>query len=168
MEHCTLLKKSIKKVEKINTKQVIFLKTYQTLNLDQRSKKPKKGSRKNKISHINDPPSFISNDTDTQAESLQSEDQNPTAAREPQDYINIPEIPIYEPTAEEFRDPIPLIKKLRDEGYDKFGCVKIIAPTEWDPEFSLSLQDRKITTRKQILQDLIKGKVKQKVKIFLN
>jgi len=43
-------------------------------------------------------------------------------------------------------------------GYDKFGCVKLKAPPEWDPKFSLTLQDKKITTRKQTLQDLTKGK----------
>lgn len=79
--------------------------------------------------------------------------------RDPESYLGFQEIPVYEPTAEEFRQPIPLINRLKEMGYDKFGCVKIRAPPEWDPKFSLSLQDKKITTRKQTLQHLTKGKV---------
>ena len=79
--------------------------------------------------------------------------------RDPESYLAFKEIPVYEPTAEEFRQPIALINRLKEMGYDKSGCVKIRAPPEWDPKFSLSLQDKKITTRKQKLQDLTKGKV---------
>jgi len=44
-------------------------------------------------------------------------------------------------------------------GYEKYGCVKLRAPDEWNPEFSLALQNKKIATRTQVLQNLIKGKV---------
>jgi len=87
------------------------------------------------------------------------EETPPIPLREPESYLNIPEIPIYEPTAEEFRQPISLINKLKEMGYEKYGCVKLRAPAEWNPEFSLTLQNKKIATRTQVLQNLTKGKV---------
>jgi len=53
-----------------------------------------------------------------------------------------------------------LIKKLRDQGFEKFGCVKIKAPPQWKPEFALANLDKKITTRIQNLNELIRGEVK--------
>jgi len=71
------------------------------------------------------------------------------------------EMPVYEPTNEEFKEPFLLIKKLVDLGYHKYGCIKLKTPKTWNPEFSYSRPDKKLTTRKQILRDLIKGKVLQ-------
>ena len=83
----------------------------------------------------------------------------PTLSRTPQSYNKIIELPVYEPTNEEFKQPLLLIRKLCKLGYDKYGCVKVKTPKSWKPEFALNNPEKKITTRKQSLRDLVKGKV---------
>lgn len=83
----------------------------------------------------------------------------PTFLRDPKSYLEILELPVYEPTNEEFKQPLLLIKKLCDLGYDKYGCIKIVTPKSWNPDFAFTRQDKKLTTRKQNLRDLTKGKV---------
>ena len=113
--------------------------------------------------HINlespDDFSIVLENTSTSEDNNFVEETSLNFTRDPQSYLSFQEIPIYEPTAAEFREPIALINKLKEMGYDQFGCVKIKAPLEWNPKFSLTLEDKKITTRKQTLQDLTKGKV---------
>ena len=82
-----------------------------------------------------------------------------TFLRDPKSYNKIQELPVYEPTNEEFKQPLLLIRKLMDLGYDKYGCIKIITPKSWNPEFAFNRPDKKLTTRKQNLRDLTKGKV---------
>jgi hypothetical protein len=53
--------------------------------------------------------------------------------RNSEDYLKIPEFPTYNPSKEEFADPIILISKLRSLGYEKYGCVKIVPPEGWKP-----------------------------------
>jgi len=86
------------------------------------------------------------------------QEPEPAFLRDPKSYQKIMEIPVYEPTNEEFKEPFLLIKKLVDLGYHKYGCIKLKTPKTWNPEFSYSRPDKKLTTRKQILRDLIKGK----------
>jgi len=81
-----------------------------------------------------------------------------TFLRDPKSYNKIQELPVYEPTNEEFKQPLLLIRKLMDLGYDKYGCIKIITPKSWNPEFAFNRPDKKLTTRKQNLRDLTKGK----------
>ena len=68
-------------------------------------------------------------------------------------------IPVYEPTTQEFRDPFLLFEKLSKLGYEKFGCVKIKPPSTWKPTFQFNYVEKRLTTRKQVIQDLCKGKV---------
>lgn len=79
--------------------------------------------------------------------------------RKPKDYNKILELPIYEPTVEEFKQPMLLIKKLYDLNYHKYGCIKIKTPESWNPEFSYNYANKKVTTRIQKLRNLTKGKV---------
>lgn len=68
---------------------------------------------------------------------------------------------VFYPTEEEFKDPITYIETLFYEGTWKFGCIKIIPPASFKPEFSFNPgQDKKMPTRFQTLQDLSQGKVK--------
>jgi len=125
---------------------------------NQRSTKSRKAHIRSKNSNIRNVTTIRLKGLTTHVKSKTQEDSPPVFLREPESYLNIPEIPIYEPTAEEFRQPISLINKLREMGYEKYGCVKLRAPDEWNPEFSLALQNKKIATRTQVLQNLIKGK----------
>ena len=87
------------------------------------------------------------------------EEETSNLLRDPQEYLKIDEIPIYKPTEDELVDPFFLIKNLKTKGYEKYGAVKIVAPQEWASEFSFNPTGKLLTTRKQILKDLIKGKV---------
>jgi len=79
--------------------------------------------------------------------------------RDPDAYLEIPEIPTYEPTIEEFNNPLFLFQKLSKMGYAKIGCVKIKPPKSWNPEFSFNPKNKKLSTREQILRNLNEGKV---------
>ncbi len=55
----------------------------------------------------------------------------------------------YYPSEEEFKDPLKYIQFLYDEGADEFGCIKIIPPESFQPEFSFDLNgDVKLPSRK--------------------
>jgi len=75
-----------------------------------------------------------------------------------EDYKSIPFIPEVILTVEEFADPINSIIKYREK-YEAFGAIKICPPSVWKPDFVFGLEEKSITTRKQIIQDLSKGKV---------
>ncbi len=49
------------------------------------------------------------------------------------------QVPIFRPTNEEFLDPVGFITKIRDIG-EKFGMVKIIPPTDWNPNFGIDTE----------------------------
>ena len=74
------------------------------------------------------------------------------------DYQSIPLIPEVHLSAAEFADPIGSIMKLRQK-YEGFGAVKICPPSTWKPNFCFGIEDKAITTRKQVIQELIQGKV---------
>jgi len=79
--------------------------------------------------------------------------------RDPKLYRKIQEVPTYEPTLAEFKQPLLLLRKLKEQGFEKYGAVKIRAPKNWNPQFSFNQNDKKLTTRIQVLRDLCKGKV---------
>jgi len=87
------------------------------------------------------------------------EEENTNLMRNPQDYLKISEVPVYKPTNDELINPFFLIRNLKLKGYEKYGAVKIIAPEGWTSEFSFNPAGKLLTTRKQVLKDLIKGKV---------
>jgi len=49
---------------------------------------------------------------------------------------DIPEAPTYRPTEEEFKDPMEYMNKIASEGR-KYGIVKIVPPTSWNPDFGI-------------------------------
>lgn len=86
--------------------------------------------------------------------------------RDPLVYSEIPELPVYQPTTAEFKQPINLIRKLKELGFDKIGAIKIIPPKSWNPEFSFNQSDKKLTTRIQLLRELCKGIVNPLLKPY--
>ena len=75
------------------------------------------------------------------------------------DFADIPEVPIYRCSEEEFREPVLLLQKLRELGYEKYGCVKLVPPKSFKPPFSFDGNGKSLTTRKQVLQQLTRGEV---------
>jgi len=66
---------------------------------------------------------------------------------------NIPEMPIFRPTEEEFKNPIDYIEKLYhcDKAY-QYGCVKIIPPKSFKPTLAFDTTSNvKLPTRYQVL-----------------
>ncbi|XP_054718406.1 lysine-specific demethylase 5A-like [Uloborus diversus] len=64
-----------------------------------------------------------------------------------------PEAPVYEPTAEEFKDPLAYIAKIRPEAEQR-GICKIKPPPEWQPPFAVDVDNFRFTPRMQRLNEL--------------
>ncbi|KAJ3225199.1 hypothetical protein HK099_007211 [Clydaea vesicula] len=67
--------------------------------------------------------------------------------------FRIPEAPIFKPTAQEFKDPLKYIAKIRPLA-EKAGICKIIPPTGWAPDFSLDTEKFSFKTRIQRLNSM--------------
>ena len=93
-------------------------------------------------------------------------DDGPELLRDPRDYLRIYEVPIYEATPQELADPFQLLKNIREKGYEKYGAVKIRMPKEWASHFAFNPENKNVTTRKQVLKNLIKGKVKKLLIVY--
>ncbi|KAK9864104.1 hypothetical protein WJX84_004798 [Apatococcus fuscideae] len=73
---------------------------------------------------------------------------------------DIPLAPVFHPTAEEFKDPIAYLEKIRPEG-ERCGIVNIVPPDGWSPPFALdkgtngqSADSFKFTIRQQLTSHL--------------
>ncbi|KAE9522307.1 hypothetical protein AGLY_017298 [Aphis glycines] len=55
-----------------------------------------------------------------------------------------PEAPVFEPTAEEFKDPLKYISKIRSVA-QKYGICKIRPPSNWNPPFCVDVDKFKFT-----------------------
>lgn len=64
-----------------------------------------------------------------------------------------PEAPVFEPTPEEFKDPLKYIAKIRSKAQE-FGICKIKPPENWYSPFSLDIDHLKFTTNIQKLNEL--------------
>ncbi|XP_063620870.1 lysine-specific demethylase 5-like [Cydia splendana] len=64
-----------------------------------------------------------------------------------------PEAPVFEPTAEEFMDPLGYIAKIRPVA-EKTGICKIKPPARWQPPFSLDVDKLKFVPRIQKVNEL--------------
>ncbi|KAM6977585.1 lysine-specific demethylase 5C [Aplochiton taeniatus] len=72
---------------------------------------------------------------------------------EGEDFVPPPECPVFEPSWEEFQDPMGYIAKIRPIA-EKSGICKIRPPAEWQPPFSVELDSFRFTPRIQRLNEL--------------
>lgn len=68
-------------------------------------------------------------------------------------FIVPPEAPVFEPTIEEFEDPLRYISKIRPIA-EKCGICKIKPPNNWQPPFAVDVDHFKFTPRIQHLNEL--------------
>lgn len=69
----------------------------------------------------------------------------PTAVKEPLKKTNriyeLEEAPVYQPTEEEWKDPVEYMRKITPEA-KKFGICKVIPPDSWNPDFAIDTEVR--------------------------
>ncbi|KAM9828965.1 lysine-specific demethylase 5C isoform X1 [Syngnathus typhle] len=69
------------------------------------------------------------------------------------EFVAPPECPVFEPSWEEFKDPLGYIAKIRPIA-EKSGICKIRPPPDWQPPFSVELDTFRFTPRIQRLNEL--------------
>ena len=68
------------------------------------------------------------------------------------DLESIEMMKVYYPTKQEFTNPVNYVEKLFLEGAQKYGCVKIVPPKDFQPPIALDLNSsKKFPTRYQEL-----------------
>ncbi|XP_053173678.1 lysine-specific demethylase 5C isoform X1 [Scomber japonicus] len=72
---------------------------------------------------------------------------------EVEEFVPPPECPVFEPSWEEFQDPLGYIAKIRPIA-EKSGICKIRPPQDWQPPFSVELDSFRFTPRIQRLNEL--------------
>ncbi|XP_057677925.1 lysine-specific demethylase 5C isoform X1 [Corythoichthys intestinalis] len=72
---------------------------------------------------------------------------------EGEEFVAPPECPVFEPSLEEFQDPLGYIAKIRPIA-EKSGICKIRPPQDWQPPFSVELDTFRFTPRIQRLNEL--------------
>uniref|UniRef100_A0A673BEG5 [histone H3]-trimethyl-L-lysine(4) demethylase n=1 Tax=Sphaeramia orbicularis TaxID=375764 RepID=A0A673BEG5_9TELE len=70
-----------------------------------------------------------------------------------EEFVPPPECPVFEPSWEEFQDPLGYIAKIRPIA-EKSGICKIRPPPDWQPPFSVELDSFRFTPRIQRLNEL--------------
>ncbi|XP_077473305.1 lysine-specific demethylase 5C isoform X2 [Stigmatopora argus] len=70
-----------------------------------------------------------------------------------EEFVAPPECPVFEPSLEEFQDPLGYIAKIRPIA-EKSGICKIRPPQDWQPPFSVELDTFRFTPRIQRLNEL--------------
>lgn len=94
-------------------------------------------------------------------QSSSSSSRNPQSFIDPATYMSSgefvfripPEAPVFEPTVEEFLDPLAYINKIRPIA-EKTGICKVKPPPEWHPPFAVDVDHFKFTPRIQKLNEL--------------
>ena len=71
----------------------------------------------------------------------------------PPEFYKPPPCPVFEPTEEQFEDPIGYISSIRAEG-EKYGIVKIRPPASFQPPFALDVEEFKFRPRRQRINEL--------------
>uniref|UniRef100_A0A8C1Q3V1 [histone H3]-trimethyl-L-lysine(4) demethylase n=1 Tax=Cyprinus carpio TaxID=7962 RepID=A0A8C1Q3V1_CYPCA len=73
--------------------------------------------------------------------------------RESSEFVPPPECPVFEPSWEEFADPLGYIAKIRPIA-EKSGICKIRPPPDWQPPFAVEVDNFRFTPRIQRLNEL--------------
>ena len=68
-------------------------------------------------------------------------------------YELIQDAPVFQPTEEEFTDPLTYIEGIRHIA-ENYGVCKIIPPKTWKPPFCIDMNSFKFTPRIQKLNEL--------------
>ncbi|KAJ8016788.1 hypothetical protein DPEC_G00011000 [Dallia pectoralis] len=74
-------------------------------------------------------------------------------AMDGEDFVPPPECPVFEPSWEEFQDPLGYIAKIRPIA-EKSGICKIRPPADWQPPFAVEVDSFRFTPRIQRLNEL--------------
>ncbi|ORX96954.1 PLU-1-like protein-domain-containing protein [Clohesyomyces aquaticus] len=74
----------------------------------------------------------------------------------PNRMFGLQEAPTFRPTAEEFKDPVQYIQKIREEA-QKYGIAKIVPPGSWNPPFAVDTERFHFRTRRQELNSVEGG-----------
>lgn len=69
------------------------------------------------------------------------------------EFVPPPECPVFEPSWEEFSDPLGFINKIRPIA-EKTGICKIRPPKDWQPPFACDVRNFRFTPRVQRLNEL--------------
>uniref|UniRef100_A0A3B4A985 JmjN domain-containing protein n=1 Tax=Periophthalmus magnuspinnatus TaxID=409849 RepID=A0A3B4A985_9GOBI len=85
---------------------------------------------------------------------------------EVEEFVPPPECPVFEPSWEEFQDPLGYIAKIRPIA-EKSGICKIRPPPDWQPPFSVELDTFRFTPRIQRLNELETLRCRQEDRVFL-
>lgn len=80
-------------------------------------------------------------------------DPHPPTNMESDEFIPPPECPVFEPTWEEFADPLGYIARIRPIA-EKSGICKIRPPVDWQPPFAVEVDNFRFTPRIQRLNEL--------------
>lgn len=63
--------------------------------------------------------------------------------------LEMPDAPVFHPTAKEFENPLEYIASIRDQVAPKFGICRIVPPPEWRPTFAIDERTFRFNTRLQ-------------------
>lgn len=92
-------------------------------------------------------------------ESISCKSNSSILNREKDLYLKIEEIPSLIPEKEDIKNPLNLVRKLMNTNVINYGAIKLKIPEEYQVELPLSQTEKLIYSRKQTLQNLMKGEV---------
>lgn len=90
---------------------------------------------------------------DLSAVKTKSQELAASASRTSNRLFGIEEAPTFYPTEDEFSDPLRYIEKISPEG-EKYGIIKIVPPSNYNPDFSLKTESFRFKTRIQKLNSM--------------